>query len=884
MSLGIVGTDVKRRVSHSKKVANDFQRQKDIMDIYDTWYGDYRDYESIDQFDTNYDLFNGRLDVGMYDNPVCLNIGGEKVNFDYQNITHYPLISQVANAMHGEMISRPFKPMAKDLGSFAHTLRNKKWNELIRELMQAEILAPLQQQVTQAIFQKYQIQDPMQLSPEEMQQVQSEISSGVQAKTPVEIMEFMQNDYQTPTARQAQQLLDYFVSHLDIKYKQQEGFKHALITGREVYYIGDRHGEPVFELVNPKYFQWAGGQNTEWYQDGTWAKYEQWLTVEEVTQKYAEFFTRGAYRELEGFAEPIGGVKSIDMQLRRDPLQERVMYELSIEDGLLAKKYDHVNYKTKAGQSDIMRLYGDVIQKYGNNYGYAFSNYGVRETHLCWKDKRKLFRVTRNINGKEEHFWQDEHYEPRNEDLEVKEVWVDEVWEGTKIGSTMGEDLYLNIRPIPGQYKSVFNPFGVQLPYVGKSFNTHMSNSRNVSVIDLGKPWQTEFDITMAQVKHDMATDIGNVFLMSLGWKPENWKWQDWFDVMRNGKVLMTHMQKQGFGQIDPNLLRSINLSKASDVANKIQLLDYFRNNLIQAMNFNDARIGSIGQYTTNENIQQSQVASYNQTEGYFETHRKIVEKALNQFMNRAKITFRNNNKTKFILDDVTRMELEVSPEFWYEEWGVEFSTSSEEIRRVEELRAQMQAFVQNNMSFDGILALTLANTPSDIIEIMKKETKRQEQMRQEQMQQQQQQVEMQIQAEKENQEAERQFKMTLEMEKLRSQELRTQIDIDKFRIQNDVDRNNVADTIQKSMFEQEIKSRIEEARLSLEKQKHEDNVRLKEIELGIRQMDSEISAREKSAKARTEREKYEADDKNKKEELRIKEKDVDSKKNETKN
>lgn len=871
MTSAIIGQDVKRRVSHSKKVANDFQRQKDLMDIYDLWYGGYRDYDEIDKFDMNYDLFNGRLDVELYEDPVCLNIEGKKIKFDFNSITHYPLISQVANAMYGEMISRPFQPIAKDIGSFSQTLRNKKWNELLRELMNAEILAPLQDEVTRVYMEQNRIQNVFDLTPEQQQQMQVDIQNRVSARTPEDILDFMQNDFQTPTQRQAQQLLDYFVAHQDIKYKQDEGFKHAIITGREIYFIGDRHGEPVFELINPKYFTWAGSQNTEWIQDGAWAKHEQWLTIEEATQKYAEHFTPTRLRELEGYAEPIGGIRGVG-DPKKDYVQNRVMYELSTEGGLLAQKYDHVNYKTKSGQSDMVRLYNDIIEKYGSNYGYAFANFGVRETHITWRDKCKMYKVMRVINGKEKHFWQGEHYEPKPEDLEVTEVWVDEIWEGTKLGSTGSNDLYINIRPIPGQFKSIFNPFGTKLPYVGKSYNTHMNNTRNVSIVDLGKPWQKEFDVTMAQVKHDMATDFGNVFLMSLGLKPDKWEWQNWFDVLRNGKILMTQMQKHGMGNINPDLLRGINLSKASDIANKIALLDYFRNNLVQAMNFNDTRIGSIGEYTTNQNIQQAQSASYNQTEGYFETHRQIVEKAINMFMNRARVVYKDNEKTKFILDDVARTELEISPDFWYEEWAIEFTTSSEDIRRVEELRQQMLAFVQNGMSFDGVLALTLANTPADIVEVMKKENQRQEQQRQEAMQQQQAQFEAQIQAEQQDKEAERQLKIALETAKLESQERRTAIDVDKFRLQNDVDRNNMADTIQKAILELQAKMEIEQAKLAQENKKLEEDVRLKEIELGIRKEGAD-----------TDRKRADDEAKMKREELKVKEKEIKAKKTENK-
>lgn len=843
MATPIIGTDIKRKVSYKKKIANDFQRQKDIMDIYDMWYGDFRDYEQIEKYEVNYDLFNGRLDVKLYDDPVCLNIEGEKIKLEQGVITHFPLISQIAQAMWGEMIQRPFQPIAKDLGSYSQTLRNKKWNELLRESINQDVIMPIQNEVTASYFREMGINDQFSLSPEQVQQMRADIDARTREKTPEDILDFMVNDFQTPTQRQAQQLLDYLVSHQDIKYKQDEGFKHAIITGREIYYVGDRYGEPVFELVNPKYFQWAGSQNTEWFQDASWAKYEQWLTIEDAMQKHAEHLTRKTHKELLGYAEPIGGLRKVG-DPHKDFVQNRVMYELSVDNGYMVQKYGDVNYKTKEGQSRIVKLYNDIVTKYGANYGYAFSNYGIREAHICWKDKRKLKRVTQIINGEEQNFWQDEHYEPRPEDVKIMEVWVDEVWEGWKIGGTGGDDVYVNIRPIPGQFKSVFNPFGVKLPYYGKNYNSHMNNTRNVSVIDLGKPWQKEFDATMAQVKHDMATDIGKVFMFSMDLKPENMTGQQWFDTMINGRLLMSNFKRHGFGQFDPSVLKPVDLSRASDIAHKVQLMDYFRRNLIQSMNFNDARIGQIGEYTTNQNIQQSQVASYNQTEGYFETHRKIVEKALNAFMNRAKMLYKTNPKREFIFDDVARTDLELSPDFWYEEWAVEFTTSSEEVRRVEMLRQQMLAFVQNGMSFEGILDLMLANTPSDVINVMKRENKRQEEQRQEAMRMQQEQFQAQLQADMADKQAERESKLNLEREKAAAKLQGIIIDADKFRRQGDVDLNNQADSIQKALIELEAKAMLEKEKMELERQKHKDEMEIKREEVRIKDKEADYKAK----------------------------------------
>jgi hypothetical protein len=499
------------------------------------------------------------------------------------------------------------------------------------------------------------------------------------------------------------------------------------------------------------------------------------------------------------------------------------MYELSIEDGVLAKKYKDLDYKTKKGQYDYMNLYRDIIDKYGAQYGEALSNYGIREVHVCWRDTRRMKRVTRLENGEEVKYWKDEHYTARPSDIKVVEVKVNEIWEGYKIGGVGGGDtLYKKIRPLPGQFKSIFNPYGTKLPYYGKSYNTHMNNAKNVSIIDLGKPWQKEFDVTMAMIKHDMATDIGRVFLMSLDLKPENWSWQQWFNGMRNGKVLMTNLRKHGYGQFNPDNLRAIDLSRASDIAQKVDYLNLVRQNLILAMNSNPTRMGAIGQYSTNENIVSSQTASYNQTEGYFETHRKIVEHALNAFINRAKMLYRKNNKRNVIFDDVARTELEISPDFWYEHWAIEISTSTEDIRRMEELRVNMLTFLQNGMGHKAIIEMQFAKNPGDILDIVNKEDKRQQELIQAQTQAEAQRLKEEREFEIQKIQMDQQFDFAKQERQLQSQEQRVLLDREKFLMAEDINFNKVPDIVEKSHVDNTSKEKIKAAELALEQQKLE--------------------------------------------------------------
>lgn len=829
------GDEIRPRVSREKKEANNFARQIQIMDYIDVYFGDQRDPDELSRFDINYGLFNGDLDVNLYEDPICFNIEGQKVKLEHQTITHYPIISQVARAMLGELKARPFRPVAKHLGAFAQSAKNKKWNELLRELLQQEIMIPLQEEITTEYYRNQNIRDIFSLSPEEQQQMQADISKRIKARTPDEIIDFMENDYQTPTQKGAQQLLNYLVSHLNIKSLQEEGFKHAIITGREFYYIGERYDEPVLELLNPKYLKYStGGNNNVWVQDGDWAKYEQWFSYPQITQRHSPHFNKMHWKELEDYLEPIGGYVGGDPlpDPRKDRVMERTMYELST-DSMIAKKYGDIDIRDKKGQKDIREVYDAVIKKYGMDYGTPFSHFGIRESHIVWQDKQKLYKVTRIERGKEVTRYFSEHYEPRNEDIKVVEVWANQVWEGTKVGSKDNNEMYINIQPIPGQHLSIFNPWQVKLPYVGREFDTHMNNTRNVAPIDLGKPSNMEFDTLMANIRHDMATDIGKVFLMIMNLRPENMNWQEWFSTMKNGKLLLANLGKRGLNQFDMNMLKVHDLSRASDLAGKIQLAETFRQNVFQDMYFNAFRIGQGNQqYATNQNIQQTQAASYNQTEPFFDIHREVIEAALNQLMNRAKIIYKDKPfKAAHIFSDAERLDLDLSGSFQYEEVAIEFKISAEEIRKVEELRQRMLEFIQNGMSFDGVLKLALAETTSDIVNIFKNENKRAEQLRQEQIQLQQQQFEKQMQAEYGEKEKQRMFEQQQSREQLASQEARALVQSETLRKAEDVDGNKEADLLTAKKIEVKSREKIELAKLS----RKDRELDIKDKEVGVK-------------------------------------------------
>lgn len=828
--------EIKRRVSYSKKAASSFRRQKDIIDRIDTYYGAFRDHDKIDKYSINYDLYNGRLDGGLLDDPLTVKMGKELVNLEQHSITHFNFTSQIARAMHGEQKIRPFTPIAKDMGPRSASLRKAKTHDLIGEYLQSNVLAPLRETVFQKYMQENGIEDIRQLDPEMQQQLQADIEKRVNQRTPGEIIDFMQNQFSTPSQRGAQQMLDFLVDFLDIKYTQDEAFKSAIITGEEVIYVGERNNDVVFDLLNPKYYTWLGSQHTTRYEKGDWGKYEEWFSVDAIMQRHAMHLTKKQIKELEKLVEPMGGTRNIG-DPKYDPIQRSVMYDLSDSRNPERRKWENANIGLKNDHNALINLYGEAIGKWGSSYGTSLSNYGIREARVAWRDKRKLKYVTRrNPNtGEKETYWLDEHYTPQPKDITVQEVWLDEVWEGTKIG-TFSEGIYTNIRPSIGQYKSIFDPFDNDLPFYGMAFNTHMNNSKNISPIDLGKPFQKEIDATMANIRFDMATDVGKVFMMDMAMKPENWTWQEFLDSIKTAKMAPINTNQSG-APVDHTTAKAIDMSRINDIASKLEYLSVLRSNLVQAMLFNDARIGAIGEYATNTNTRANQSASYNQTEDFFDTHRKIMERALNALINKAKVVYKDqDHRNEIIFDDITLAELKSNPDFWYEANGIKITLSTEDIRSVERIKDLALTLSQNSMTPQSVMELSLAKTPTDVMDIMRKESKRMESAQQAQMEAQQAQMEAERQQEIEDRDAKFGHDIRLAQIDNISKEHRSMLEASQFERQADVDNNKIADSVERAQIEDERKRKKDEM----------DNV-IKEKELELKER--EVGVKEKIAK-----------------------------------
>ena len=136
-----------------------------------------------------------------------------------------------------------------------------------------------------------------------------------QAMTPPQIDEYMKRTYQGSREIMATQILNYMKKSQRLREKFNKGWKHALISGEEIYWTGIVNGEPDVRVVNPLYFEYDKDPDIDYIQDGQWAKYVMRMTPGSVADTFGEYLTETQIKDLYtdtsliGASHPLGSTE-----------------------------------------------------------------------------------------------------------------------------------------------------------------------------------------------------------------------------------------------------------------------------------------------------------------------------------------------------------------------------------------------------------------------------------------------------------------------------------------------------------------------------------------------------------------------------------------------
>lgn len=611
---------IDQRISRQKKEANDKQWYKDKIDSLDKGtideiFNSSNGVSDYERMKVNYDLFNNIIDMKDFQ-YVCKPFGAGQEGFELPaRMNNRDILSNKIKVIIGMAMARPFEFKVVATNSEATTRKEEKELNLIKEFVINQVTEPIRKEIEMQLMQEAQGQE---LTPEQQQQIQAQIEEQVQSMTPKEVKEYMERDHQDPAEVLSQQLLEYLQLKLDLQSKFGLGIKHAAISAKEIYWVGEVNGEPDVRVCNPLRFNYGASPDTDFIEDGEWASYEYRMTPSEIISFFGDELKPSEIDEIYEMVSP-----------------NDTVIDLTID-------FSELNKSNTPDESNTIRV-----------------------LHVVWKSLREIkFLKYLDEEGEEQEMIVDESYEIKEElgDIEITSEWIPECYEGYKIGNT----IYKKLRPVIGQFKDMDNLYYCPLPYKGAIYDA--TNSTPVSLMDRGKMWQYYLNIIYYRLEMMMASDKGKKILMNINSIPTSSgidveKFQYFFESSPFGWF---DPNEEGLGYSDVNTIaKVIDLSLASDMMKYLELAEKVKIECGEAMGVNRQMEAKLAERDAVQNTKQALIQNSYILESLFNLHNRVKRNVLTALLEISKVCYstKESQKLYYVLDDMSMKLLDIDSE-----------------------------------------------------------------------------------------------------------------------------------------------------------------------------------------------------------------------------
>lgn len=633
------------------------------------------------EMQTYYNLYNSIFDEKDFKkitNPFKVEEGFPATPQDFN------IIRPKIDLLIGEETKRPlnFRVVRTSQEATSELMETQK--QLLMQYMQSALMA--------------------QMGPEEQQQFQEQLQNG-EIMPPEQIAKYMDKDYKDVVENTAYHTLTYLREKLGIDNEFIKGWKDALISGQEVYYVGVLNSEPYMERVNPMYFSYDRSPDLEFIEDGAWCCRRMRLPITEVYDRYYDKLTEKDLNKLE---EMINAVPA--------------------------------NNLGEHGPRDDFR--GIQLHFYNNPIYDEKGNHNVNVWHCCWKSfKRINYVTTQDEQGQMQVNIVDETYQPTGTEISIEPDWIVEVWEGYRCSN----DLFFGIQPIEYQHVSIDNPNSQKLPYCGAIYSN--TNSRPRSLVSILKPLQYMYIVLWYRLELAIARDKGKVVNMDVTQIPKSMgiTVDKWMHYLSSVGVNFINPFDQGWNipgreggkPSQFNQITALDLTMSNVIAEYIQLMDKIEQLAGTISGITEQRQGAISSTELVGNVERSVTQSSHITEPLFWVHAQVKRHVLNMLLNTAKGAWQETGKDKlqYIFDNGERAFIDITNKFYYEDMDVFVSDTSKDLENIQKLQQLIQPAMQNGASLLEAAEILTNDNFNIIKQKLKDMQTRQEQQAQQQQQ-----------------------------------------------------------------------------------------------------------------------------------------------------
>lgn len=665
----------------------------------------------------NYDLVNGK--THREDMELVLNPERVKEKFTPSSIQHYPIINSKLNVLNGEESKRLF--------DFRVVITNPLALSEREENKRNAILQQLQKLV------------------EDQSQSEEEYSQNIQ-----KMSDYFTYEWQDMREIRGNCLLNHYIKEYNMPLMFNDGFKDAETVGEEIYQCDIVGGEPTIERVDPLTIRVFRSGTSNRIEDADIIIREEYWSPGRVIDTYYDSLTKEDINYIENSNSNLAQGTTNEV----DEVDERAGYINShmISDIIPGPGYADDNF---------------FFDPFNGLNGVASSllpfdtNGNVRVLRMYWKSRRKIKKVKSYDpeTGEERFdFYPDSYVIDEDKGEEETIYYVNEAWEGTKIG----EEVYINIRPRPIQYNRLSNPSRCHFGIVGAIYN--LNNSKPFSLVDMMKPYSYLYDAVHDRLNRLIAKNWGKLVRLDLAKVPKGWDIDKFLYFAQHNSILVEDSFKEGnIGAATGKLAGALNNASngvvdaelSQSIMAHTQLLEYIKQEMSDVAGISRQREGQISNRETVGGVERATLQSSHITEWLFLTHEDVKKRALECFLETAKIALKGRKeKFEYLLSDGSIQIMDINgDEFAEADYGlvVDNSNGSQELNQ--KLETLAQAALQNQLiSFSTVMKLYNSTSLIEKQRLVEKDERamleRQQQAQQEQAQLQQQQLELQAQQE----------------------------------------------------------------------------------------------------------------------------------------
>ena len=615
----------------------------------------------------NYDLLNGKLH--MQDLEMVINPENQSAGFIPDKIQHYPIMNSKLNVLRGEESKRVF--------DFRVIITNPNSISEIENAKKEELLQRLQQMMANSAQ-----------SEEEFNQELEKLN------------DYFTYEWQDYREIRANALLNHYVKEYNMPLLFNNGFMDAMTIGEEIYQCDIVGGEPVIMKVDPLKIRIFKSGYSNKIEDADMIILEDYWSPGQIIDTFYDVLTQKDIEYIEKAPYTLGQASADSM----DNIDDRAGFvnNYMIGDEITSQEGFFWDPLGTADGVNSSLLPFDMV---GN----------IRVLRVYWKSRRRIKKVkSYDPETGEEifNFYPETYVIDKDNGEEEQILYINEAWEATKIG----EKIYVNMRPKVVQYNKLSNPSRCHFGIVGSIYN--LNGNRPFSLVDMMKNYNYLYDVVHDRLNKFMAKNWGKILRLDIAKIPKGWNIEKWmYYAKANGLAVEDSFREGNIGAATGKLAGAMNNASSgiidaefgNSIQSQINLLEFIKMEMSDVAGISRQREGQISNRETVGGVERATLQSSHITEYLFIQHDDVKKRALECFLETAKIALKGRSKKfQYILSDSSMRVMDIDgDEFAESDYGLLVDNGQGTQELSQKLDMLAQAALQNQtLSFSTIMKL----------------------------------------------------------------------------------------------------------------------------------------------------------------------------------